>query len=412
MLKKLAILFLSSLLAVNALPALHANNHDVYHDKALPGSTVEEMETDQAAVAPTNTPSAESCVPKAIERGDSTSNVGSIPALGVVIELTSCIFSNVGLITEKNALLKEEARLGNTDDVKSYKLPMWWLGFVTFVAGQILSGVALCLMSVVVVTPLGSFTVICNIVTSYYLAKERTSAMQIVFSLLIVSGCVLTTVFAPWSKASDTLECFRIYMKSTDFHVVAGILASVFVVLVSASRFLVLPAQNKTPDQTLWPATAKFGRWLYPVCAGLVSVWTVNIGATLIRLFSQVTSGANFGVMESWEFYVVLVAYICTITLWQNLMNASMIVLNAAYVIPIHFALFTMLTLPVSGSLHGTLSNWKPDPLALSMYLTGLSMNIGGMLGLLLLGSKQNQPKEVMDGVKVAGVQDEDYLLK
>ena len=39
MLKKLAILFLSSLLAVNALPALHANNHDVYHDKALPGST-------------------------------------------------------------------------------------------------------------------------------------------------------------------------------------------------------------------------------------------------------------------------------------------------------------------------------------------------------------------------------------
>ena len=31
----------------------------------------------------------------------------------------------------------------------------------------------------------------------------------------------------------------------------------------------------------------------------------------------KVTSGANFGVMESWEFYVVLVAYICTITLWQ-----------------------------------------------------------------------------------------------
>ena len=32
---------------------------------------------------------------------------------------------------------------------------------------------------------------------------------------------------------------------------------SVLVVVVSASRFLVLPAQNKTPDQTLWPATAK-----------------------------------------------------------------------------------------------------------------------------------------------------------
>ena len=41
-------------------------------------------------------------------------------ALGVVIELTSCVFSNVGLIFERNALLKEEARLGNTDDVKSY----------------------------------------------------------------------------------------------------------------------------------------------------------------------------------------------------------------------------------------------------------------------------------------------------
>ena len=43
------------------------------------------------------------------------------------------------------------------------------------------------------------------------------------------------------------------------------------------------------------------------------------------------------------------------------------------------------------------------------MYLTGLSLNIGGMLG-LPLGTSSNQAKEVTDGV-AAGKLDDGYLL-
>jgi hypothetical protein len=245
-------------------------------------------------------------------------------------------------------------------------------------------------MSVVVVTPLGSFTVIVNLFTSYFLVGEKCGILQVLFSLLIVAGCVLTTVFAPWVKASSSLECFRVYVGNSSFHMVAGILLGVFVPVLLISRALVLPSQKATSDQNEWRASARIGKWLYPVAAGLISVWTINIGSALMRLFGEALGGHAPEVMGSYEIYVVLVVYLCAIVLWQNLMNACMLVLEAAFVIPIHFALFTMLTLPLSGSLHNTLSDWHPEPGPLTAYLVGTAMNIAGMFGLLLLGSRPN----------------------
>jgi hypothetical protein len=171
---------------------------------------------------------------------------------------------------------------------------------------------------------------------------------------------------------------------------VAGILLGVFVPVLLISRALVLPSQKATSDQNEWRASARIGKWLYPVAAGLISVWTINIGSALMRLFGEALGGHAPEVMGSYEIYVVLVVYLCAIVLWQNLMNACMLVLEAAFVIPIHFALFTMLTLPLSGSLHNTLSDWHPEPGPLTAYLVGTAMNIAGMFGLLLLGSRPN----------------------
>jgi len=374
-----------------ALPALDSRDSRDPLDSLLliqKATDLQLTEHAPASASPTGVPSTEAdkCRPETIDM--SAAHESKIPALGVSIEILSCVFSNVGLVTEKMALLKEEKRLGNAADVQSFKLPMWWLGFVSFATGQILSGVALTLMSVVVVTPLGSFTVIVNLFTSYFVMHEKSGILQVLCSLLIVIGCVMTTVFAPWVKASSSLECFRVYVGNPDFHMVAGILLGTFVPVLLISRALVLPSQNTTSDQTKWPTTARVGKWMYPVAAGLISVWTVNVGSSLMRLLSEAMGGHAAEVMESYEIYVVLAVYLCAIVLWQNLMNACMIVLDACFVIPIHFALFTMLTLPLSGSLHNTLSDWHPEPAPLAAYLVGMTLNVAGMFGLLLLGSR------------------------
>lgn len=349
-----------------------------------------DLELTEHSPTSTNSPTSteEYCRPDTIDVSEA--HQSRVPALGVGVELLSCVFSNVGLVIEKMALLKEEKRLGNAAEVQSFKLPMFWLGFGSFVVGQILSGVALSLMSVVVVTPLGSFAVIANLFTSYFLAGEKSGVLQVLLSLLIVTGCILTTTFAPWEKAHDSLDCFREYVGNQSFHTVAAILLCTWVPVLIISRALVLPSQRVTSDQSQWPAHAKIGKWLYPVAAGLISVWTINIGCVLMRLLSQAMGGHASEVMESFEIYVVFVVYLGCITLWQNLMNACMIVLEAAFVIPIHFALFTMLTLPLSGSLHGTLANWHPEPGPLAAYLIGLFLNVAGMFGLLLVGSRMN----------------------
>jgi drug/metabolite transporter (DMT)-like permease len=354
---------------------------------------------DEQAPASANATLAEQCVPQRLHvQNEVESNSGNkLLWLGVVLELCSCVFSNFGLLMEKRALLKEEERVGNAADVASYKLPMWWAGFVVFAIGQVISGVAMTFTTVVVIAPLGSFALVVNIFSSYLYAKEPSSALQVCSSLLIVAGCALTTIFAPWHKASNSLECFRVYMASGDFHLVAAILLSAAAVLILAGRALVVPSQSRTPDQTQWSQPARLGRWLYPIAAGMTAVWTINVGAVLMRLLAA-AFGGSAEIMKSFEIYTVVVVYLCLIIAWQRLMNDCMIVLNAAFVVPINFALFTMLTLPLSGSLHGTLSNWHPEPLALTMYVLGTVLSIVGMCGLLESepATKSKQERDVI----------------
>merc|ERR1711871_873497 len=92
-------------------------------------------------------------------------------------------------------------------------------------------------------------------------------------------------------------------------------------------------------------------------------------------------------VMKSCEVYLTTALYVLLIIMWQKL-------LNAAFVVPINFALFTMLTLPVSGALHGTLNNWHPDAGALSMYCGGMAVCILGMCGLVTC-TEGDKPKRV-----------------
>lgn len=312
---------------------------------------------------------------------------------GVALELLSCAFSNMGLLMEKRALVEEEKRLGNVVDVKSYKIPLWWAGFLVFVVGQVISGFALAFVTVVVIAPLGSFSLVFNLFTSYYYAKEPTSVLQIVSSLIIVTGCVLTTAFAPWRKADNSMDCFRYYLGHADFHLLSAVLIGTVALVILISRTYVLPAQKQTSDQAQWLPSARLSRWLYPVASGLTAVWSINVGAVLMRFMGEAFSGER--ILDTWEFWVVLAIYVCLIVGWQTQMNACMIVLKAAYVIPINFAFLTMTTLPLSGVLHGTLDDWHPDSVALVLYLGGLSMNIIGMAGLLASSDEDSPAKGV-----------------
>lgn len=341
---------------------------------------VQLSKTDPNLNETSNTSMAETCTPTtlhATHSGQSNPKLG----YGVALELLSCVFSNMGLLMEKKALTLEEKRLGNAADVKSYKLPLWWAGFLVFVIGQVISGFALAFVTVVVIAPLGSFSLIVNLFTSYYYAKESTSALQIISSLTIVAGCVLTTAFAPWRKAESSMDCFRYYMGLADFHLFSAIIVGILTSVLLISRFCVVPAQKLTSDQAQWLPSARLSRWLYPVASGLTAVWTINVGAVLMRFMGEAFSGKH--ILDTWEFWVVLAIYLCLIVGWQRQMNDCMIVLNAAYVIPINFGFLTMTTLPLSGTLHGTLSDWHPDSVALVMYLGGLTANILGMAGLL-----------------------------
>lgn len=313
-------------------------------------------------------------------------------AFGVALDLFACIFSNIGLLMEKRALTNEQDRLGSADEVTSYKLPLWWAGFITFCCAQLATGVAMSFISVVITAPLGSFTLVVNLFTSAFYLKERANVVQVVSSLVIVLGCVLTTVFAPWAKAENSLECFRVYLASHSFHIVGSLVLATLIVVLLASRALVLPSQKITTNQDEWPTHARLGRWLYPVASGMTAVWSMNCGAALMRLLGTAFAGHAATVFGAYESWTCLAVYIFSIVSWQKQMNDCNLVLNATYVVPINFAVLTVLTLPFSSSLHGTLANWHPETLPLASYIVGMVLCVAGMVG--LVGSEGSMTTE------------------
>lgn len=325
--------------------------------------------------------------------------------LGFSIGIVSAVLSNTGLLTQKLALRSALQQLGSADLVRSYKLWRWWVGFLLFVIGQIVGGFSVAFISVVIMAPFGAINLVVNVFNSYFYLSEPTGVLQIVSSLVLVSGCVVTTIFAPWTKASSTLECFREYVTNKHFHSVAAILLGLFVFVLLCSRLLVLPAQRKIFDQSEWPRSARIGRFLYPVAAGSAAVWTFNVGTALMRLVGEAVEKKEPSgevIMLSGEVYGLAAFYLLLIVLWQRLMNESMLVLEASYVIPINFGFLTMLSLPFSGALHGTLETWNPDATELAMYFSGIALCLCGMIG-LLLSAEARQPSKQQEFSKDAG---------
>ncbi|KAI7754056.1 hypothetical protein M8C21_009571 [Ambrosia artemisiifolia] len=274
-------------------------------------------------------------------RGMSSDNIK-----GLVLALSSSLFIGASFIVKKKGLKKAGAS-GVRAGVGGYSYlyePLWWVGMITMIVGEIANFVAYAFAPAILVTPLGALSIIISAVLAHIILREKLH----IFGIL---GCVLCVV---------------------------------------GSTTIVLHAPQERPIESVtevWALATEPGFVLYTVLV-LIAVFVIVMSVKAIGIALKLTlSGMNQLVYpQTWAFTVIVV--LCIIT-QMNYLNKALDTFNTAVVSPIYYVMFTSLTILASVIMFKDWDGQSP-----SQIITELCGFVTILSGTFLL----HKTKDMVDG--------------
>ncbi|KAH0712704.1 hypothetical protein KY290_008286 [Solanum tuberosum] len=252
---------------------------------------------------------------------------------GIILALLSSVFIGTSFIIKKKGLRRAAVVSGVRAGVGGYSYllePLWWIGMITMIVGEIANFVAYAFAPAVLVTPLGALSIIVSAVLAQIILKEKLHPLGVLGCVLCIIGSVVIVVHAPqehpissvkeiWYMA--TQKAFLLYMGSVI--VLVFILVFYFAPQCGHSNVLVFTG----------------------ICSlmGSLSVMSVKALGTSLKLTVE---GKNQLIYpETWAFMFIVA--VCVVT-QMNYLNKALDTFNTAVVSPIYYVMFTTLTIVAS----------------------------------------------------------------
>ncbi|XP_048335542.2 probable magnesium transporter NIPA7 isoform X3 [Ziziphus jujuba] len=124
------------------------------------------------------------------------------------IGLTGSAFIGSSFIIKKKGLRKAGVN-GPRASVGGYGYllePLWWVGMITMIIGEIANFVAYIYAPAVLVTPLGALSIIVSAVLAHILLNEKLQRMGMLGCLLCIVGSTMIVLHAPEERSLSSVE--------------------------------------------------------------------------------------------------------------------------------------------------------------------------------------------------------------
>ncbi|KAI3715619.1 hypothetical protein L6452_22605 [Arctium lappa] len=259
--------------------------------------------------------------------GMSTDNIK-----GLILALSSSLFIGSSFIIKKKGLKKAGAsgiRAGSGGYSYLYE-PLWWVGMITMVVGEVANFAAYAFAPAILVTPLGALSIIISAVLAHIILRERLHIFGVLGCALCVVGSTTIVLHAPQERAIESVA--EVWDLATEpAFVLYGVLVLV-AVFVLVLHYIPLYGQTHV-------------MCYIGVCSLVGSLSVMSVKALGIAL-KLTFSGMNQLVYpQTWAFTFCVL--ICVIT-QMNYLNKALDTFNTAVVSPIYYAMFTTLTILAS----------------------------------------------------------------
>ncbi|XP_059315324.1 probable magnesium transporter NIPA3 isoform X2 [Lycium ferocissimum] len=119
---------------------------------------------------------------------------------GIILALLSSVFIGASFIIKKKGLRRAAMVSGVRAGVGGYAYlvePLWWIGMITMIVGEIANFVAYAFAPAVLVTPLGALSIIVSAVLAHIILKEKLHPLGILGCVLCIAGSVVIVIHAP-----------------------------------------------------------------------------------------------------------------------------------------------------------------------------------------------------------------------
>ncbi|XP_021981799.1 probable magnesium transporter NIPA3 isoform X2 [Helianthus annuus] len=285
-------------------------------------------------------------------RGMSSDNIK-----GLILALSSSLFIGASFIVKKKGLIKAGAS-GTRAGVGGYSYllePLWWVGMITMIVGEIANFAAYAFAPAILVTPLGALSIIISAVLAYIILREKLHIFGILGCALCVVGSTTIVLHAPQERQIESVA--EVWDLATE------------------PVFLYIPIYGQTHIMCY-----------IGVCSLVGSLSVMSVKAVGIALKLTFSGMNQLLYPQTWVFTFIVL--LCVIT-QMNYLNKALDTFNTAVVSPIYYTMFTSLTILASVIMFKDWSGQSPTQIVTELcgFVTILS-------GTFLL----HKTKDMVDG--------------
>lgn len=252
--------------------------------------------------------------------------------IGVILACVSSAFIGSSFIIKKKGL-KRAGASGPRASVGGYGYllePLWWVGMVTMIAGEIANFVAYIYAPAVLVTPLGALSIIVSAVLAHFLLNEKLQKMGMLGCLLCIVGSTIIVLHAPGERSLESVdEIWGLAIQPAFLLYTASVIAVALVLILYCA-----------------PRYGQTNILVYiGICSVIGSLTVMSVKAIGIAIKLTLEGANQFNYFQSWVFAMVSVT---CIVIQLNYLNMALDTFNTAVVSPIYYALFTSFTILAS----------------------------------------------------------------
>ncbi|XP_077248759.1 putative magnesium transporter NIPA3 [Tasmannia lanceolata] len=251
---------------------------------------------------------------------------------GLILAISSSFFIGASFIVKKKGLKKAGAT-GIRAGVGGYSYlnePLWWVGMITMVVGEIANFAAYAFAPAILVTPLGALSIIISAGLAHIILRERLHVFGVLGCVLCVVGSTTIVLHAPQEREIESVKEVWDLATEPAFLLYAATIIAATLILI----FHFIPQYGQT--HIMVPIG---------VCSLVGSLSVMSVKALGIAL-KLTFSGMNQLIYpQTWAFTIVVAT---CVVIQMNYLNKALDTFNTAVVSPIYYVMFTSLTILAS----------------------------------------------------------------
>ncbi|KAF0894637.1 hypothetical protein E2562_001932 [Oryza meyeriana var. granulata] len=220
-------------------------------------------------------------------------------AKGLVLAVSSSAFIGVSFIVKKMGL-RRAADSGVRAGYGGFSYlmePLWWIGMISMIVGEIANFAAYAFAPAILVTPLGALSIIISAALAHAILQEKLHTFGILGCVLCVVGSITIVLHAPQERNIDSVREVWDLATEPGFLCYAAIVVAAALVLI----YFVVPQHGQTNIMVY-----------IGVCSLLGSLTVMSVKALGIALKLTFSGVNQLFYPQTWAFALIVATCVST----------------------------------------------------------------------------------------------------